>query len=97
MNRYTTEETFEKLFLMGWNEIVGNIDAYQKAWNNIMAGDDCLLKCKTKLLMEKAAEGPLHEFDPKRMIMVIDYIIVFEDGRLQIKFYDETGFEVETE
>ena len=31
------------------------------------------------------------------MMAVMDYITVFEDGRLQIKFYDGTEFEVETE
>ena len=31
------------------------------------------------------------------MIMVMDYIKIFESGRLVIRFYDGTEFECETE
>ena len=47
--------------------------------------------------MKHAAAGPIKEFDPELMMAVMDRITVFEDGMLQIKFYDGTEFEVETE
>lgn len=47
--------------------------------------------------MQHAAAGPIEEFKPDLMMMVVDYITVFEDGRLQIKFYDGTEFEIATE
>ena len=31
------------------------------------------------------------------MMAVMDHVIVFEDGRFKIRFYDGTEFEVETE
>ena len=31
------------------------------------------------------------------MMAVMDHVTVFEDGRLKIRFYDGTEFEVETE
>ena len=37
------------------------------------------------------------DFELELMLAVMDHITVFEDGRLQIKFYDGTEFEVETE
>lgn len=47
--------------------------------------------------MKHAAAGSIKEFDPELMMAVMDHITVFEDGRLQIKFYNGTEFEVESE
>ena len=47
--------------------------------------------------MKKAGAGPIKEFDPELMMAVMDFATVFEDGRLQIRFYDGTQFEIETE
>lgn len=96
-NRYTTEESMEKLFLMGWNEIAGNREEYEALWQKNMESQDALLRYKTSLIQKKATEGPIKEFDATLMIAVMDYIKVFEEGRLQIRFYDGTEFECETE
>ena len=96
-NRYITEESLMKLFVMSWNEIVEHQEEYQQYWQVNLKGEDVLLRYKTKLLIKRAAAGPIKEFEPKLMMAVMDYITVFEDGRLQIKFYDGTEFEVETE
>lgn len=47
--------------------------------------------------MKHVAAGPIKEFQLELMIAVMDHITVFEDGRLQIRFYDGSEFEVETE
>ena len=47
--------------------------------------------------MKHAAAGPIKEINPELMMAVMDHITVYEDGRLQIRFYDETKFEVATE
>ena len=96
-NRYVLDETFTKLFVMSWNEMVDYQPDYQERWQENIRGDDVLLRYKTRLVMQHAAVGPIKEFDLKFMLAVMDYITVFEDGRLQIKFYDGTEFEVETE
>lgn len=59
--------------------------------------DDVLLRYKTRLLMKHAEAGVIEEFDPALMMAVMDHITVYEDGRLKIRFYDETEFEVATE
>ena len=41
--------------------------------------------------------GTIKEFDLALMMAVMDHITVYEDGRLKIRFYDETEFEVTTE
>ena len=86
-----------KLFVMSWNEIVEHQEEYQQYWQVNLKGEDVLLRYKTKLLIKRAAAGSIKEFEPELMMAVMDYITVFEDGRLQIKFYDGTEFEVETE
>lgn len=47
--------------------------------------------------MKHAAAGPIKEFEPELMMAVMDHITAYEDGRLKIRFYDETEFEVTTE
>ena len=96
-NRYVTDETFKKLFVMGWNEIADHPDDYQELWKANIASEDILLRYKTRLIMKKVGAGPIKEFDPELMMAVMDYVTVYEDGRLQIKFYDGTQFEIETE
>lgn len=96
-NRYVTDETFTKLFVMSWNEIVVHQADYQERWQENIKGDDVLLRYKTKLVMKHAAAGTIKEFDPELMMAVMDHVTVFEDGRLKIRFYDGTEFEVETE
>ena len=82
---------------MSWNEIVEKQTKYQESWQDNIKGDDVLIRYKTRLVMQHAAAGTINEFDLELMLAVMDHITVFEDGRLQIKFYDGTEFEVETE
>ena len=96
-NRYVTDDTFTKLFIMGWNEIVEHQEEYQEKWEANIKGEDVLLRYKTRLLMKHVAAGAIAEFDPALMMAVMAHITVSEDGRLQIKFYDGTEFEVATE
>lgn len=76
------EESIFKLFIMGWNEIAGDFKSYKKHWDENLKGTE-LLRCKTRLIMEEAKKGPIKEFDPKLMIKVMDYIMVFESGELK--------------
>ena len=48
-------------------------------------------------MIKHITAGAIEEFDPVLMMAVMDHITVFEDGRLQILFYDGTEFEVATE
>ena len=79
---------------MSWNEIVEKQTNYQESWQDSIKGDDVLLRYKTRLVMQHAAAGTINEFNLELMLAVMDHIT---DGRLQIKFYDGTEFEVETE
>ncbi len=94
---YIYEESLIKFFMMCWNNIVENQSGYQALWDENLQSEDCLLRYKTRLLMEKAAEGPMQEFDSDLMRAVMDIITVHEDGMLQIRFYDGTEFALETE
>lgn len=96
-NRYVLEDAFIKLFIMSWNEIAGNYNEYLDFWNKNLEDSDELLHHKTRLLMAAARKGKIKEFDGELMIMVMDYIKVFESGKLVIRFYDGTEFECETE
>lgn len=96
-NRYVTEETFKKLFVMSWNEVVMHQEEYQERWQENIKSEDVLLRYKTRLLMKHVATGEIKGVEPELMMAVMDHITVFEDGRLQILFYDGTEFEVETE
>ena len=94
---YIYEEALMKSFVMSWNQIVENQKSYKEAWDENLRSDDPLLKYKTKLLMRTAAAGPIRGFDLELMRIVMDIITVHEDGRLQIRFYDGTEFELAAE
>lgn len=96
-NRYVTDETFTKLFIMSWNEIVEHMKDYRDKWEVNIKLEGALRRYKTRLLMKHVEAGTIKEFNPELMMAVMDHIIVFEDGRLQISFYDGTEFEVATE
>lgn len=72
-------------------------EEYQEKWEENIKDEDVLLRYKTRLLMKHVAARPIEEFEPALMMAVMDHITVYEDGRLQIKFYDGTEFEVATE
>lgn len=65
--------------------------------NELEKEGDELLRHKTKQIMAAAKRGKIKEMDGELMIMVMDYIKVFESGKLVIRFYDGTEFECETE
>ena len=96
-NRYVMEDAFTKLFVMSWNEIAGHYDDYVDFWNKNLEEGEELLHYKTRQVKEAAKKGKIKEFDGELMIMVMDYIKVFESGRLVVRFYDGTEFECETE
>ena len=96
-NRYVLEEALIKLFIMSWNEIAGNYDEYKDFWKKNLKEGDELLRYKTKQIMAAAKKGKIKELDGELMIMAMDYIKIFESGRLVIRSYDGTEFECETE
>ena len=55
------------------------------------------MRYKTKQIMAAAKKGKIKELDGELMIMAMDYIKIFESGRLVIRSYDGTEFECETE
>lgn len=73
---------------MNWNEIVLHKEEYQERWQENIKSDDVLLRYKIRLLMKHVAAGAIKEFSQELMLGVMDHITVFEDGRIQIKFYD---------
>lgn len=92
------EEAFRKLFIMSWNEIVNNQEDHNEHWQENLHSADLLLRFKTKLLMKQVNKvGTLKQFNPELMLAIMDNITIYEDGRLKIKFYDGSEFEVETE
>lgn len=96
-NRYVLESAFINLFIMSWNAIVRSIDEYSEKWRKNIEGEDELLRHKTKLIMAEAAKGEIKEISSVLIMKVLDYITVFENGNLRIKFFDGTEFECETE
>ena len=90
-NRHIEESTIEKFYLMAWNEIISNIERIKEKWEQQEAGEDLLQRHKTRVI-RVAAENDSErvEMDIDEMISVLDYIMVFEDGTLVAKFYDDS-------
>ena len=86
-----------KLFVKSWNEMAGHMDDYKVFWQRNLSEGDELLLYKTRQVMAEDKKGTIKELDGELMIMVMDYIKVYESGRLIIRFNDGTECECETE
>ncbi|MEL5899995.1 hypothetical protein AAGC94_18300, partial [Clostridium sporogenes] len=96
-NRYVTDETFTKRFVRGGKERAEHREEYQEKGEENRKDGEVLLRYKTRRIMKHVTARPIEELEPAIWRAVMDHITVYEDGRLQIKFYDGTEFEVATE
>lgn len=56
-----------------------------------------MLRYKTRLFTKNVEAGQIREFDSALMMAGRNHITVYENGRLKIRFYHDSEFEVTTE
>lgn len=97
-NRHVEEETLIKAYLLAWNALVVNRDSFLKRWKKQRQSEN-LLECYRAERFIEYTEGtePLTEMNTSFMVKTLDYIKVFEDGKLVVAFLDGTVSECKNE
>ena len=97
-NRHVEEETLVKAYLMAWNALVENREAFMERWKEQMQSENLLEGYRAEKFIEYT-EGvqPLTEMDTDFMLKTLDYIKVFENGTLLVVFLDGTEIECRSE
>lgn len=97
-NRHVEEETLIKAYLLAWNALVVNRDSFLKRWKKQRQSEN-LLECYRAERFIEYTEGtePLTEMNTSFMLKTLDYIKVFEDGKLVVVFLDGTEIECKNE
>lgn len=97
-NRHVEESTLEKAFVMAWNEILENRGYFLRKWETQEKSEDLLEVYRAKDFRELIKEETMKRgMSIDFMLKVLDYIKVFENGNVSVKFMDGTAIECENE
>ena len=97
-NRHVDEETLIKAYLMAWNALVENREAFLERWKEQMQSENLLEGYRAEKFIEYTdGAEPLAEMDTDFMLKTLDHIKVFEDGTLLVVFLDGTEIECKNE
>ena len=97
-NRHVDEETLIKAYLMAWNALVENREAFMERWKEQMQSENLLEGYRAEKFIEYTdGAEPLTEMDTDFMLKTLDHIKVFEDGTLLVVFLDGTEIECKNE
>lgn len=97
-NRHVEEGTLVKAYLMAWNALVENREAFMERWKEQMQGENLLESYRAEKFIEYTdGAEPLTEMDTDFMLKTLDHIKVFEDGTLLVVFLDGTEIECKNE
>ena len=97
-NRHVEEEMLVKAYLMAWNALVENREAFMERWKEQMQSENLLEGYRAEKFIEYTdGVQPLTEMDTDFMLKTLDYIKVFENGTLLVVFLDGTEIECRSE
>ncbi len=97
-NRHVEESTLEKAFVMAWNGILENKEYFLPKWEEQEKSEDILKAYRAKDFLILTQGGRKSEkVDKDFMLRTLNYISVFEDGRLLVVFIDGTEIECKNE
>ena len=92
-NRHIDESTLEQVFIKSWNALMENKDACIKKWQQLQKGKNPLLAYRAEKLLEYADKEVL-AFDAEQMHVTLEYIVIYETGKISVKYLDGTVIEM---
>lgn len=95
-NRHVEESKLEKAFIMAWNGILENKENFLWKWEEQEKSANLLEVYRAKAFREFIKEEAVKRgMSIDLMLKVLDYIKVFENGKVLVKFMDGTAIECE--
>lgn len=93
-NRHVEESTLEKAFIMAWNGILENKEYFLRKWGEQEKSEDLLEVYRAKDFRKLVKEVLEEKIDTDFMLRVLDYIKIFEDGKLLVMFREGTRIQL---
>ncbi len=82
----------EKGFIIAWNEIVKTRSKRMKEWKE--AGENILVTLRKKQMILLTSEGPINNYIPELIQMVLEKIVVISEKEMVVHFLDGTQIPV---
>ena len=90
-NRHVEESTLKKAFVMAWNGILENKEYFLRKWEEQKKSKNLLEVYRAKDFLELTKETVVEaKMETDLMLKVLDYIKIFDNGRLMVVFLDGT-------
>lgn len=88
-NRHIDESTLEEIFVKAWNSLMENKEACMQKWERMRKGKNPLLTYRAEQLI-KYANMDMQKFDAEQMHRILECIMIFETGKISVRYLDET-------
>lgn len=86
LNRHIDESTLEKAFIITWNQMIGNKDEAKRRWERTAEFGNPLEQYRAMQFSELVE--PIDSVDTDFILKVLEYIKVYENGAIEVKFLD---------
>lgn len=88
-NRHIDESTLEEIFVKAWNSLMENKEACIQKWERMRKGKNPLLTYRAEQLI-KYANMDMQKFDAEQMHRILECIMIFETGKISVRYLDGT-------
>lgn len=88
-NRHIDESALEEIFVKAWNSLMENKEACMQKWERMRKGKNPLLTYRAEQLI-KYANMDMQKFDAEQMHRILECIMIFETGKISVRYLDGT-------
>ncbi len=98
VNRHVDEDTLRKVFFKTWKSLPENREQAALEWDDVLQGNDLLKRYRAKKLLELIENmQPIEEINTDFMLCILNYIKVYEEGKLEVVLFNEKKIEYSVE
>lgn len=97
-NRHIDEETLHRIFLEAWNRMVAEKKEYIKKWKQDEKSDNLLLRYRAgEFIKMMDTVGSITKMETDHMLAVLNYMKIFPDGKVVVKFLEGSEITIQCE
>ena len=86
---FGTPAGFAEIFVKAWNSLMENKEACMQKWERMRKGKNPLLTYRAEQLI-KYANMDMQKFDAEQMHRILECIMIFETGKISVRYLDGT-------
>lgn len=86
-NRHIDESTLETAYVKAWGKLMEQKENCQTKWERQLKGKNPLVAYRAKTMMEYS-QKEITEFDTEQMHQTLECILIYETGKLKVRFLD---------